>query len=299
MTQDFTLRHVALLLPFLFWNVAVAHPGKVNAEGCHTNRKTGEYHCHEGHSKASTESTVVQQQATPQTLSAATPAHNLPSGDILKLDYDGFTVWLDCKERAAIKFRYNAQRDSGNLKRYDKFELDPNVSASCQQFTSKAYGNGYDRGHQVPANHLDASANAIHQSNDMTNILPQTSQMNRGAWLLTEEIIECYRDIDDLLVLGGVVWGNDTSNDIFVSSHGVRTPDYFYKVIVRGTGADERAIAWVVPNSTDATKRKLDRYLVSIDELEKLTGETFPVADYAKHEKPASSWLIPHGCNKS
>lgn len=25
---------------------APAHPGGVNAEGCHTNRKTGDYHCH-------------------------------------------------------------------------------------------------------------------------------------------------------------------------------------------------------------------------------------------------------------
>lgn len=26
----------------------VAHPGGLNAEGCHTNRKTGDYHCHRG-----------------------------------------------------------------------------------------------------------------------------------------------------------------------------------------------------------------------------------------------------------
>ena len=25
---------------------ALAHPGGLNSEGCHTNRKTGEYHCH-------------------------------------------------------------------------------------------------------------------------------------------------------------------------------------------------------------------------------------------------------------
>ncbi|MFW2351108.1 excalibur calcium-binding domain-containing protein [Qipengyuania sp.] len=25
---------------------ALAHPGGLNAEGCHNNRKTGEYHCH-------------------------------------------------------------------------------------------------------------------------------------------------------------------------------------------------------------------------------------------------------------
>ncbi|WP_255254764.1 excalibur calcium-binding domain-containing protein [Novosphingobium sp. Chol11] len=27
-------------------SVAPAHPGGLNAEGCHNNRKTGDYHCH-------------------------------------------------------------------------------------------------------------------------------------------------------------------------------------------------------------------------------------------------------------
>jgi len=27
---------------------AIAHPGGLNAEGCHNNRKTGDYHCHRG-----------------------------------------------------------------------------------------------------------------------------------------------------------------------------------------------------------------------------------------------------------
>jgi hypothetical protein len=31
---------------------AQAHPGGLNAEGCHTNRKTGEYHCHRGSASA-------------------------------------------------------------------------------------------------------------------------------------------------------------------------------------------------------------------------------------------------------
>jgi hypothetical protein len=34
---------------------------------------------------------------------------------------------------------------------------------------------------------------------------------------------------------------------------------------VRGSGQDEQVIAWVVPNSSEATKKRLDRYLVSID----------------------------------
>jgi endonuclease G len=219
-------------------------------------------------------------------------------GNILELNYQGFTVWLDCQERAPVKFRYNAQHDTGNETRAKDFRFDPGVPHNCQQTSTAAYGHGYDRGHQVPANHLDYSIEAIKQSNYMTNILPQTSQMNRGAWLLTEEIIECYRDIDELLVIGGVIWGNNPADDYFVQSHGVKTPDSFWKVVIRGTSQDERAIAWIVPNSADASKKNLDRYLVSVDELERMTGEIIPVADYAKHDKSPVSWLIPTGCNK-
>jgi endonuclease G len=179
------------------------------------------------------------------------------SGNILKLDYEGFTVWVDCEKRGAVKFRYNAQHDTGSAKRSDSFYLDPNVPSECQQTTAKAYGNNYDRGHQVPANHLDSSEVAIKQSNFMTNVLPQAANMNRGAWLLTEEIIECYRDIDELLVIGGVIWGNNPADDYFVQSHGVKTPDAYWKVVIRGTGQDERAIAWIVPNSPDAKRVRI------------------------------------------
>ncbi len=220
------------------------------------------------------------------------------SDNILKLDYSGFTVWLDCSKRAPIKFQYVAQHDTGSFKRYDKFSLDPKVPAECQQYSSKAYGLRYDRGHQVPANHMDYSALAIKQTNYMTNILPQAANMNRGAWLQTEKITECYRDIAELLVIGGVIWGNNDADDYFVQSHGVKTPDAYWKVIIRGTGQDERAIAWIVPNSQDATAKRLDKYLVSVDDIENAIGEKIPVADYAKHDKLTISWQLPIGCDE-
>ena len=74
--------------------------------------------------------------------------------------------------------------------------------------------------------------------------------MNRSAWLLTEEITECYRDIDELLVIGGVIWDNNPNDDFFTESHGVKIPDAFWKVIIR----DDRAIAWIIPNSMDAKR---------------------------------------------
>jgi len=31
--------------------------------------------------------------------------------------YEGFTVWLDCKQHDAVRFRYIAQRHTGNFPR--------------------------------------------------------------------------------------------------------------------------------------------------------------------------------------
>lgn len=69
---------------------------------------------------------------------------------------------------------------------------------------------------------------------------------------------------------------NNPADDYFVASHGVQTPDAFWKVIIRGTEQDERVIAWIVPNSQEATKRNLDQYLVSVEQLGKVIGEKLP-----------------------
>ncbi len=42
------VRFAGLLLTVAWATGASAHGGGLNAEGCHTNRKTGAYHCHRG-----------------------------------------------------------------------------------------------------------------------------------------------------------------------------------------------------------------------------------------------------------
>jgi endonuclease G len=95
---------------------------------------------------------------------------------VLRLDDEGFAVWLDCERRSAVKFRYNAQRDHGNLERPSTFRRDPDAPERCKQTSTDAYQHPnpkYHRGHLVPANHLDYSETAMRQSHFMTNILPK------------------------------------------------------------------------------------------------------------------------------
>ncbi|WP_045780117.1 DNA/RNA non-specific endonuclease [Methylocucumis oryzae] len=69
------------------------------------------------------------------------------------------------------------------------------------------------------------------------------------------------------------IWGNNPNDDGFVTSYGVKTPDEFWEVVIRCTGQDQRAIACRVPNSQVAMMENLGHYLVTIDAIEKATGE--------------------------
>ncbi len=50
------MRGLLAILYLLAPVIAMAHGGGLNAEGCHNNRKTGDYHCH----KAPAGSTAAQ-----------------------------------------------------------------------------------------------------------------------------------------------------------------------------------------------------------------------------------------------
>jgi len=180
----------------------------------------------------------------------------------------------------------------------------------CETSTS------FDRGHQVPANHLDHDETMIRQSNYMTNIAPQAALMNRGAWLDTEELTECWRNVEALAVFGGAVWdGNDPRRDWFKESHGAETPSAFWKVIVANTGYTISAmygvewIAFWIPNSEN--ERNLGpKHVVTIAELEALLqahgmAESFDLTTAEKtdcwrgNSSSCQVWARPEGCDLS
>jgi endonuclease G len=57
----------------------------------------------------------------------------------LRVDYAGFTVWLNGQEHAVFQFRYTAQRDSGSFPRSSTFRLDPAVPFECQPSSTNSF----------------------------------------------------------------------------------------------------------------------------------------------------------------
>lgn len=58
------MKHILIVALLVTPVAAHAHPGGLNSEGCHNNRKTGDYHCHRG------TGAPTQQQRQPDRLMA-------------------------------------------------------------------------------------------------------------------------------------------------------------------------------------------------------------------------------------
>jgi len=225
--------------------------------------------------------------------------------DLIRKDYNGFMVWVDCDKHGAQIAYYRAIKDAGNHKREGlSFKFDNSVPSECQPGSTDSYRRNtvpvnqtgtYDVGHLVPANHLDYSRQSISDSFYVTNTLPQQSYFNqRGAWAYTEKLTECYRDMGTLDVWAGVIWGNNSSDDFFLTTHKIATPDYWWKVVIwMDTG---EYVAWIMPNNRQSNDSNMDGYLVSIDELVARL-DYIPQFDYAIPKKwqsmrPTGTWPV-------
>jgi endonuclease G len=219
------------------------------------------------------------------------------------LDHGGFRLLYDCDRRVALRFEYRLEADAGQLARADTFLLnDPLLPPGCaEQLRAGSYGSvapGWDRGHLVAANHMDGSAEWMNAAFYMTNIVPQRAALNRGIWLQTEEIAECYRDLAPVQVIGGLLF-DDTTNDLFLNSHGLRTPDWFWKVLITTDARGAlQAQAWLMPNRDGLGD--LDAHLVRLVDLEARVGALrlgLPeLPEALRTAQPMRSWSLPAGC---
>ena len=168
--------------------------------------------------------------------STTTPQQTSNPANRVSLDYGGFKLLYDCDLKSTIRFEYELGIDTGYFTRPSTFNFDPKLSKNCaQQLTTNSYASvvaGWDRGHLVASNHMDYDAAYLISANFMTNVVPQLASLNQGLWKETENITECYRDIAPIQVIGGVIY-SDASNDFFLLTHGIKTPDYFWKTFVR------------------------------------------------------------------
>ena len=179
----------------------------------------------------------------------------------------------------------------GTVERSNEFMAHPGVKG-CASPADYA-GCGMDRGHLVPAGDLKWSEEAMRQSFMLTNVAPMHKALNEGGWAKLEEKVREWtaRDSALLVFTGPIVNEGDST---LASSH-VKVPRAYFKVIMAPCVRPRRAIAFIYPNGHSGGR--LNKYAVSIDEVERRTGldffPTLPDEEQQRLESPVNldAWI--------
>jgi endonuclease G len=185
-----------------------------------------------------------------------------------------------CEERKSplwVAFRIDGKKQRFNLKRPSRFTVDTRTRSRVDPGWFK--GSGYDRGHMAPNSSISSQygRDAQLETFMMSNITPQTPDLNRKIWAnLEKQVIEYAHRYETVWVFTGPIFDEHLE---FVTQH-VQIPDAFFKILVDEKEGNIRTMAFIVPQTVTGRER-LEQFLTSVDEIEKLTGLDFfaPMSD--------------------
>lgn len=192
------------------------------------------------------------------------------TGQIINHTY--FTVsYSEANEQAewvAYKIINNNLRS--NIKRTNDYRIDPEVLTNSAT-TDDYKGSGFDMGHLAPAQDMSHNYTSMSESFFLSNISPQVPSFNRGIWKRLEEKVRYWASFNDsIYVVTGPILDNPLGK---IGSNNVTVPKAFYKTLVSYNNGKVRGIAFVMPN--ESSNKSIYNYVVSIDEVEKLTNIDF------------------------
>ncbi len=188
----------------------------------------------------------------------------------------------------------------GNADRKDNYKDDPDIP-----FEQGEDWSGYDRGHLLASSDRTITQGVNDQAFYRSNIGPQIDYgFNRsgGAWRSLESFASDEQMCSDTLyVVSGCYWANEDTN-----SNGTVVPTHYYKAMLRTKSGDSGKAVWncsadelrcaafllehkKYESGTGTTKASM---MITIDELERLTGHTFfsNVPNAPKSSFKASEW---------
>ena len=193
----------------------------------------------------------------------------------------------DCQKKSQRWSCYTLDRSNSpkNVSRYyagsgeSQYPRDPDIPSAYTFAEDPYYGSGYDHGHICPSYDRLNSKEANIQTFYLSNMQPQRNKFNAGIWLKMENIVSGTWNLNsfrDTLYIckGGTI--DNPDQILLTTTKGMIVPKYFFMAILCKNSQGYKAIGfWVEHKNEDRSNDNLMNYVVSIDELERLTGIDF------------------------
>lgn len=174
----------------------------------------------------------------------------------------------------------------GEIRRQGRFRPDPDLPVGYRAELKDYESSGYDRGHMAPAADFKRSKEALTTTFLLSNMCPQTSELNRKIWQkLESEVRKRVKTDGKAWIITGNIFMSPDSNFInpneFIGINNVAVPTHCFKVILScRSDSIFTMYAFLIPNQNTPILGKTCNYLLSVDRLEKITGyDFFPLLD--------------------
>ncbi|MEY2794164.1 MAG: hypothetical protein RJA76_2156 [Bacteroidota bacterium] len=157
--------------------------------------------------------------------------------------------------------------DIGLVPRSNDFREDNELPASFRKADSNDYkGSGYDRGHLCPSEDRTSQYYLNQETFLMSNMIPQTPELNRGPWKFLEEYCrKLAKRGNQLSIYTGSIGAVDR-----LPGCNIPIPKFCWKVI----HFNNQVICVFIPNARNLHKN-WRTYEISLQEMERRTGYRF------------------------
>ena len=188
------------------------------------------------------------------------------------IHHEGYSLSYSEDHEQAEWVAYELKRthlSNSNFKR-PYFEIDLAVKTGAAHWRNYKK-SGYDRGHLCPAGDRKYSQFAHDETFLTSNISPQKHDFNSGVWNRLEQKTRYWaRKYDGVFVVsGGILEGQMKT----IGTEKVAVPNKFYKVLLDNNSGTTKVLAFILPHKN--SNRPLYEFVVSVDEVEQLTGIDF------------------------
>lgn len=198
------------------------------------------------------------------------PKHDLRT---VTLDHKYFQILYSQTHRLPVWVEYTVTKADlkGSGKRRDNFHKDKLLeNMGITPVGPNDYpGDKFDRGHMAPAADFKRSQEATDETFVMSNMAPQTANLNRRAWEKLEARVRTWICGEEKLT---VISGPILKTDLPRLEKGITIPERFFKVVYDET-PPLKSIAFIYSQS-DSGDPYLNR-IVDFKDVEKETGLRF------------------------
>lgn len=211
-------------------------------------------------------------ESCPQ-FTAGAPTYTANPGD-QELCHLNYAVIHSCVAKApvAIFEHLTVASISGPAKRKDNFHSDAAVTPACSASLADyaIVGRTHDRGHMAPAKNNTQNDLIMSESFNLSNMVPQLANNNRGIWKQAETFERQWAAVagtDYYIISGGIF---DAGSKKIGS--GLTIPTRLYKIVYEKNS--KKATAWLMPNAA-LPVADLPKYITTVQAVEAATGIKF------------------------